>query len=151
MNPIHCEREAEITEALRLETMNSALRIHASSCAICSDAAVVSKFLLSEDAAAPVPPDSDFIWWKAQLTRKQMAVEQATQSIALVKKLAYLGISATVLWLVLVPDHLWSTIGGLSNYEVLSTGGFRESVLFVAAGTLLCTLLGSVYLVRLKE
>lgn len=151
MDRFYCEKEAETVEALHRGTLDTALERHASSCAICSDVVAVSRFLRTDDAAAPVLPDSDSIWWKAQLARKQVAVEQATRSIILVRKVAYLGISAAALWLVLVPGHLRSIMRALSGLAIWSSGGLMESALFIGVGALLCTLLGSLYLARSEK
>lgn len=151
MDRFYCEKESETVEALRRGTLDTVLERHASSCAICSDVVAVSRFLRTDDAAAPVLPDSDSIWWKAQLARKRVAVEQATRSIILVRKVAYLGISAAALWLVLVPGHLLSIMRALSGLAIWSSGGLMESALFIGVGALLCTLLGSLYLARSEK
>jgi hypothetical protein len=111
----------------------------------------VSEFLQSVRAAAPVLPDSDFIWWMGQLASKQMAVERATRAIAQVKKISYLAISAMTVWLMLAPGQLRSIMIALSKHEIWSTGGLRESALLMAVGALFFTLLGSLYFARSEE
>ena len=151
MKRFYCEKEAEISEALRCGGLHIALERHASSCAICSDTVAVTKFLQSDSVDGPVLPDSDYIWWKGQLASKQMAVERATRSIALVKKISYLGVSAAALWLVLAPGHSQSIASALSKYEIWSSGGLRESAVLMAAGTLFFTLLGSLFFARSEK
>lgn len=148
MNRFHCENEAAIIQALRVGGLDTEVQRHVHSCPLCSDTAMVSRFLLAETPAAAVLPDSDPIWWKAQLVGKQMAVERATRSIALVRKVSYLGVSAAALWLVFAPGHLGSMIGALSTQEIWSGGGLRGSALFVGLGAIVFALLGSLYLAR---
>ena len=151
MNQIYCEKEKEIIEALRCGTLGAELERHASSCDICSDTVAVSEFLQSDVAAIPVLPDSDFIWWMGELASKQMAVERATRSIALVKKISYLGLGAAAVWFALTPDYLRSIAGALSKHEIWFGGGLRASALFMGAGALFFALLGSLYFARLEK
>src|SRR5438105_2151530 len=106
--------------------------------------------------------DSDFLWWKAQLASKQLAVERATRSIALVRKISYWGVFATALWLVFAPGHLASIMDALSKRPIWragvfsqtagalgqSTGILSQTALFLGAGALVFTLLSSLYLAR---
>jgi hypothetical protein len=152
MKQSYCEKEKEIIQAFRGGTLSAELERHASSCAICSDTVAVSKFLQSDVAATPIIlPDSDFIWWMGQLASKQMAVERATLSIALVKKTSYIAISTATLWLILAPGHLRSIASALSKYEMWSGAGSRESVLLMATGALFFTLLSSLYFARSEK
>src|SRR2546429_5542956 len=76
------------------------------SCAICADTVAVSQFLLTDQRAAAVLPDPDFLWWKAQLASKQMAVERATRSISLVRKVSYWSVAAAGLWIEIGRAHV---------------------------------------------
>jgi hypothetical protein len=151
MNRFYCEKEKEIVEALRCGTLDTELERHASSCAVCSDTVAVSGFLQADRTDAPVLPDSDFIWWKGQLAAREMAVERATRSIVLVRKITYLGISAATLWLVFAPGHLRPIMSALSKHEIWWTGGLRESALLMGIGALIFTLLGSLYFARSEK
>lgn len=148
MNRSHCEREAEILEALRLCGLGPELATHAARCAICADTLAVSEFLQADNRPAITLPDSDFLWWRAQLARKQIAVERATRSIALVKKLSYFGVAAAGLWLVFAPGHLGSILSVLSRHAIFSAGTLGQSALFLGVAALVSTLLGSLYLAR---
>jgi len=148
MNRFCCDKEAEITKALRRGTVPAELVKHAASCAICADTLVVSRFLLAHKSAEAVLPDADSLWWKAQLARKQMAVERATQSIALVRKVGSWGIAAAGLWLVFERGYVASAIVALSKHEILPAGALSQSALFMGVGALVFTLLGSLYLAR---
>ena len=148
MNRVYCERESVIIEALRRGALDPELAKHAATCAICADTLAASEFLQPEAQVAPLLPDSDFLWWKAQLARKQMAVERATRSIALVKKASYFGAAAAGLWLGFAPGHLASILSALSRQQILPAGTLGQSALLVGVAALVFTLLGSLYLAR---
>src|SRR5215471_6517231 len=148
MNRFYCEKEMEITEALRAGTLNAELARHASSCAICADTMAVSEFLQTDRRAAHVLPDPDFLWWKAHLASKQMAVERATRSIGLVRKVSYLGVAAGGLWLVFAQGYLEALMTALSEHKGWLTGGLGETAVFMAIGAVIFTLLSSLYLAR---
>jgi len=151
MNQFYCEKEKEIIEALRCGSLGVELERHASSCAICSDIAAVSEFLRADLAAPLVLPDSDYLWWKGQLMSKQLAVERATRSIAMVNKISYFGIGAVAAWLVMLLERARPITGALSNYEVWSTSGLGESALFIGVASVFLTILGSLYFVRSEK
>ena len=151
MNRFHCDKEAEITGALRGGTLHAELTKHAAGCAICADTLLVSQFLLAHEKAECVLPDAESLWWKAQLARKQMAVERATQSIALVRKVGYWEIAAAGLWLVFARGYLASAIAALSKLELWPAGALSQSALFMGVGALVFTLLGSLYLARSEK
>jgi len=151
MNQFYCEKEKEIIEALRCGSLGIELERHASCCAICSDIAAVSEFLQADLAAPLALPDSDYVWWKGQLLSKQLAVERATRSIAMVKKISYIGIGAVAAWLVMLLQRVPPITGALSNYEVWSTGGLRQSALVIGVAAVFLTILGSLYFVRSEK
>ena len=148
MNRFHCDKETEIIEALRRGSLQAELVNHAASCAICADALEVSQSLLADNGAAPALPDPDFLWWRAQLSSKHKAVEQATQSIALVRRVSYLGAAAVGLWLVFARGHLQSAMAALSKTGIWSASTLSQTALFTGVAALVFTLLGSLYLAR---
>ncbi|HEX8765586.1 MAG TPA: hypothetical protein VF740_10515 [Candidatus Acidoferrum sp.] len=180
MSRVHCEREAEIIEALRRGAGHPELAKHVADCAICADTLAVSEFLQADKTRAFVQhrpstrseepwlglnpstvnekaqvcaglPDSDFLWWKAQLARKQVALERATRSIALVKKVSYLGAAAAGFWFIFAPGHVGSMLSVLSRHEVWPTGALTQSALFLGIAALVFSLLGSLYLARSEK
>jgi hypothetical protein len=151
MNRIYCEKEKEIVEALRCGTLNAELEEHASGCAICSDTAAVSQFLQANRTAAPVLPDADFLWWKGQLAGKQMAVERATRSINLVRRISYLCATAAAVWLIFSPGYLRSIASSFPKNEIWSASVLGESALLMSVAALLFAVLGSLYLARAEE
>lgn len=177
MNRVYCEKESVIIQALRSGTLDAELEKHAATCARCADTLAVSEFFQAEGTAAIAQrrhferseepglhrntntvnkntqlgaglPDADFLWWKAQLASKQLAVERATHSIALVRTISYLGLGAAGLWLVFAPGHLSSIVDAISKNQIWSAGVLSQSALFLGVGTLVFTLLGSLYLAR---
>ncbi len=151
MKRIYCEKENEIIEALRCGALDAQLEEHASGCAICSDTVAVSEFLQAEGTAAPVLPDADFLWWKGQLASEQMAMEGATRSITLVRRISYVCIAAAALWLILSPGHLRSIVSSFPKNEIWSAGVFGESALLMGVVALVFALVGSLYLARSEE
>ena len=157
MNREYCEREKEIIQALRRGSLSLELEKHASSCPVCADAVIVSRFLQAECSAAgaadadSVLPDADFLWWKGQLAAKKAAVERATRSIELVRKASYLAITAAAVWLLFAPGHLSSILSALSNYQLAANGSLKETALFTAIGSVIFTVLSSLYLARAEQ
>lgn len=176
----YCQKEAEIIQALRCGDLDAELKNHVASCAICSDTLAVSEFFEAESTSAldqrrdserseepgldlnkstvnkNAPfyaglPDADFLWWKAQLASKQLAVERATRSIALVRAISYLGVAAAGLWLVFTPSHLGAIANAVSKNQIWSAGALTQSAVFLGVGTLVLMLLGSLYLVRSEK
>ena len=145
MNQFYCDKEREIIEALRCGSLSAELQRHASNCAICSDTVAVSEFLQSDVAEAPELPNSDYIWWMGQLASKQMAVERATRSIAQVRRVSYLGITAGALYLIFAPGNLRSILSAFSGHQMWLSGVLRESALLMGIGALCFALLGSLY------
>lgn len=180
MKQVYCEKEAEIIQALPSGALDVELKKHAATCAICADTLAVSEFFQAERTAALVPvchserreepwldlststvnkntrfcaglPDADFLWWKAQLASKQLAVERATRSIALVRTISYFGVAAAGLWLVFAPGHLSAILDALCKNQIWSAGVLSQSALFLGVGTLVFSLLGSLYLARAEK
>ena len=148
MNRFYCEREAEILDALRRGALHPELAKHAANCAICADTLAVSEFLQANTKVVPALPDSDFLWWRARLASRQMAVERATRSIALVRKFSYFGAAAAGLWLVFAPGPLGSILSVLSRREIWPAGALTQSAMALGIAALLFALLGSWYLAR---
>jgi len=151
MNRFSCEKQTEIIESLRRGAWDADLAKHVATCAICADTVAVSQFLLTDQRAAAVLPDPDFLWWKAQLASKQMAVERATRSISLVRKVSYWSVAAAGLWIVFAPGHIESAMAALSEHEIWPAGALSQSALFMGVGALVFALLGSLYLARAEK
>src|SRR5207247_9509096 len=136
MNRFSCEKQTEIIESLRRGAWDADLAKHVATCAICADTVAVSQFLLTDQRAATVLPDPDFLWWKAQLASKQMAVERATRSISLVRKVSYWSVAAAGLWIVFAPGHIEPAMAALSEHEIRPAGAARPRGLIMGRGGL---------------
>jgi hypothetical protein len=92
MKPFDCEKELLVLEAVRTGEWNDELRRHAASCAVCSDAALASSFLLAmreEDRTEARVPHAGRVWWKAQLQARRAAAERAARPITLAQSAAF--------------------------------------------------------------
>ncbi|HXS77577.1 MAG TPA: hypothetical protein VN753_15455 [Terracidiphilus sp.] len=109
MSPFTCSRERELSELLQNgfwpQACSDDLRAHVASCRSCSDLVLVTEALQgsrrqSADLARLQP--SGAIWWRAQLRRRNAAIEKMSRPIlgaqifALVITLVIVG--AIALW-----------------------------------------------------
>ncbi|HOC42324.1 MAG TPA: hypothetical protein PKJ99_04815 [Thermoanaerobaculales bacterium] len=116
MNDIACDRERELLDGIAVGELSADLRLHAASCAGCSETLLVASFLRREaSAAAPAPlPDPAYLWWRAGLERRSAASERATRAITILQRASIVAAA-----LLIVPllrwgwPHLWRWIGAL--------------------------------------
>src|SRR5258707_1336299 len=88
MSPFSCVREREVTELLDRgywpEACPDDLREHVESCRMCSDLVLVSQaFQAAHKQAAPLPhlESAGALWWRAQLRRRNAAIEKVGRPI----------------------------------------------------------------------
>ena len=88
MSPFSCPREREVTELLDRGCWPDAcpddLRTHVESCRICSDLVVVSRaFQAAHRQTTPLPhlESAGALWWRAQLRRRNAAIEKVGRPI----------------------------------------------------------------------
>jgi hypothetical protein len=155
MNDFACEREKNVSDALRSGDLNPELLSHVSECATCADLVLVSQFL-QDEARADSPPalsDASIIWRKAQLRARHEALARATWPIRMVRGIAAMAAFVATLWLVgsVIKPLSWLSPAG--NYRVAANyilNGEPTTQLLLIGG--LCTLLsagaGAVYLLR---
>jgi hypothetical protein len=148
MTHFYCDKEMEVLEAVRCGALRADIEKHAAGCPICADTLTASEFLLAERRAVPRLPSPDFLWWKAQIASQQKAMERATRSIALVKKLSYLGVSAAAMWLLFAPGYSNSILGVVSSRQMWPARAFSQGALVIGAVAILFTLLSSLYFAR---
>jgi hypothetical protein len=88
MSPFTCAREREVTELLHRgywpDACPAELRAHVEACRMCSDLVVVA--LAFQDAhkqTLPVPQmeSAGGLWWRAQLRRRNAAIEKVARPI----------------------------------------------------------------------
>ncbi|HEY7337974.1 MAG TPA: hypothetical protein VH639_23990 [Bryobacteraceae bacterium] len=96
MKPMECEYEAEVLaaaiESRWPDGVDAQLRAHVFSCAICSEAALVSSAIgkaREEMRASVVVPDSGRVWWLAQIRARREAIAAAGRPITLVQMVAF--------------------------------------------------------------
>ncbi|MGA7241606.1 MAG: hypothetical protein WBX19_00420 [Terracidiphilus sp.] len=87
MSPFSCAREQEVTELLHQgywpDACPAELRGHVEACRVCSDLVVVAQAFQQAHQQAPVPQmvSAGAIWWRAQLRRRNAAIEKVARPI----------------------------------------------------------------------
>jgi hypothetical protein len=88
MSPFTCAREREVTDLLDQGYWPNAspveLRAHVETCRVCSDLVVVSQaFQAAHRQASPMPhlESAGALWWRAQLRRRNEAIEKVGRPI----------------------------------------------------------------------
>jgi hypothetical protein len=88
MSPFTCPREREVTELLHQgywpEASPDELRAHVEACRICADlVAVRTAFQAARQQTMPIPhlESAGAIWWRAQLRRRNEAIERVGRPI----------------------------------------------------------------------
>lgn len=95
MSVIYCNRESEIVEAITLgrwpEGCSEELRLHASSCPVCTDVVRVALALTQESSialeAARVP-SAGLVWWRSEMRARREAIHRATRPLRIVEWIA---------------------------------------------------------------
>ena len=155
MSPLTCARSVELSVVLRSgnlpSTWEPSLREHVQTCRQCSDQLLVSQSLRTARSAtmAAAPMGSpQLLWWRAQLRRRNEALEKLSKPTSIVGTVAALSTLAVALallawqakgtelwlaWLGSVPeglhlDSMWSTTSLLLPLSMaaalLVLGGF---------------------------
>ena len=88
MSPFTCAREREVTELLDRgywpDACPAELRSHVGSCRLCADLVVVSQAFQAAHKQAMRVPQMDSagaLWWRAQLRRRNAAIEKVGRPI----------------------------------------------------------------------
>lgn len=88
MSPFTCAREREVTELLDHgywpDACAAELRAHVDSCRMCSDLVLVSQAFQAAHKQAMQVPQMDSagaLWWRAQLRRRNAAIEKVGRPI----------------------------------------------------------------------
>jgi hypothetical protein len=158
-----CARESEVVTALREqrwpEVCEPELRAHVEGCSSCTDLVRVAQAMQQAHRAATREaqlPSPGILWWRAQVQRRNGAIERVTKPIVLAEKIAWAGTCLVAIALIIWQRHnvgdwfgsLWS----FSERASWSTANGWIIALFAAAvGTL--GLLGglAVYLVAKQD
>jgi hypothetical protein len=94
MRPASCPQEGNVLKAVRTGIWEEALSAHLDGCAVCKEIAHASRWmqaLAQGSESIRTLPDPSRVWWRAQLSEKQMKAERAQELLEWVEI-----ISATV-------------------------------------------------------
>lgn len=153
-----CSQHDVLAAALRAghwpEGSDPALRAHVESCDSCGDLVLVAQTLrqahkeATHSAAIAAP---GLLWWKAQLRRRNAAIQSVTRPVAVAEKIAVLvmvlAVVALIAW---QSDQLGAWLANI--WQPLSSFGQIPSALMIGLGTLLLLFGGfAVYLFTAKE
>ena len=134
-----CPHEQEVNTALRTgswpEACGGELRAHVASCQECSDLVLISQILQksrSDAASTAVLPPAGLLWWKAQLQRRNAALERMNQPVVLTGKIA-LGstVGAAIALALLNAKDLSGWLHWIA--QLPSSSAFRIDTLFDAS------------------
>lgn len=152
-----CSQHESVVAALRAghwpEGCDPALRAHVETCDSCSDLVLVSQTLrqahtqtMQQARMAP----TGILWWRAQLRRRNAALESVTRPVAVAEKLALLVLLLAVVAL-LAWQHTQIVAWFANVWEPLSNMAQIPVALMIGLGTLLLFGGFAVYLFTAKE
>jgi len=147
-----CPREAELQAALRAgrwpAASDAALRDHVAQCRSCSDVALVMHTMQQARAQANTPAlqAPGTLWWRAQLRRRQQAVEQATRPIVLAEIAAFAAVFAGLALSVWHWWHAATLSASPSLFDQVTAAVNNSPVLFLAGAFTLLLVFSSVVL-----
>ena len=133
-----CPYENELSAALHDGTWPDAcggeLHAHVASCEECSDLVLITQTLQkvhAEAASRAVVPPAGLLWWKAQLQRRNAALERMNQPVVLTGKIA-LGstVGAAIALALLNAKDLSGWLHWIA--QLPSSSAFRIDTLFAA-------------------
>jgi hypothetical protein len=136
-----CDHEEETLEALQSGNWDAELAQHTSGCPVCQEVILVAKFLKQEAVSAGMQvrlPSAAFIWWQAEIARRNNAVQRATRVTEVFTRITYLAGGFAALWFISARIISTQTI---SNF-------MAGAALWGGVLTLMTFLLGCFYLVR---
>ena len=151
-----CAREPEVVTALREqrwpEVCEPELRAHVQDCSYCTDLVLVARAMqqahreATREAQLPSP---GILWWRAQVQRRNGAIERVSKPIVLAEKIAWAGTCFVALAFILWQRHVFAdwfrSLWSLSERASLpaqdfwtwsSTNGWVLALFAAAVGTL---------------
>ena len=156
MNFRCCARESELSDALKAgywpDACDASLREHVNACERCGDFVLLTQVFKGSRAEAVDRAELDhpgLLWWRAQLRRRNQALEQLSRPTYLVERFAFLSVLlAAVVFVIWECRHVtgWlDWINGVPHYS-----SFRVEALWSASSNwsllLLMTCLGALVL-----
>lgn len=157
MKSYFCSQQERVTAAIQAgqwpDACDSELRAHVQNCETCSDLVLVAQTLRRARHSAiqtPQLPSPGLLWWRAQIRRRNAAIERVTRPIAVAEKAALLMVLlATVALIAWQHQSLTSWFSNI--WAPFSAIGQMPSLLMLAAGSLLIFGGFAVYLLKAKE
>lgn len=158
MNREFCEREDQMSAAIRSGTVDRESALHVQHCAVCSEIVRVSKFLNDEavlaDQERTALPDPSFLWQKGRLRKIQRAVRLATRPILYMKIIACLAFACSPWLRLLLPiGREWMAswprpfeLSFFSTSKFWPSMASESAVLLATLGTLILLGLSSWYM-----
>ncbi|HLJ90804.1 MAG TPA: hypothetical protein VKZ53_28625 [Candidatus Angelobacter sp.] len=165
MKSYFCSRQREIASALQAGPLSGPLAAHIEICPACSDLVLVAQTLrqarqesmqtahhLGTSIGSP-----SVLWWKAQVRRRNAALEKATRPTVVMEKIALATILAVVICLILLwKETILGWLIGISSAGSASWDSFGERAWFpllLAAGLGTIVLFGGLVVraFRVKE
>lgn len=169
MMPIECDFESEVLAAVLQsrwpERADADLHAHVAACAICSDVVAVAGSIdrtREEMRRCAVVPDSDLVWWRAQLRSRLEAAETAGRPITAAQMIAFacavglLGacFGAMSSWFQSALERITSNVADLNIQALLpSTTALiaEHEVLVLTMAAVLLLVPAAVYLAMLRD
>lgn len=157
MKPYFCSQQERVTAAIQAgewpNACDAELRSHVRNCETCNDLVLVAESLRqARHSAIQVPqlPSPSLLWWRAQIRRRNAAIERITRPIAVAEKVALLMVLlATVALIAWQHKNLASWFS--SVWAPFSTIGQAPGLLVLGLGSLLMFGGLAVYLIKAKE
>jgi hypothetical protein len=157
MKQYFCPLQEQVTSAVRSgilpEGFDPALRAHVESCEICHDIVLVAQVLRQSRAEMlPTPQlqSPGLLWWRAQLRRRNAAMERVARPIAIAETVALfivlLAVAGFGLW-----QHTQVVEWLSSVWTPLTVISQMPGLLFASLGTVLLFGGLAVYLIAAKE
>jgi hypothetical protein len=159
MKSYFCSQQERVTAAIQAghwpDGCDPELRAHVKHCQTCSDATLVAQALRQARhqavvIQAPQLPSPGLLWWRAQVRRRNAAIERMTRPIAVAEKIALLVVLlATVALIAWQHQPLAAWFSNI--WSPLSTLAQVPGLLLLAASSLAVFGGFAVYLIRARD
>ncbi|MFY9747828.1 MAG: hypothetical protein WA891_09320 [Acidobacteriaceae bacterium] len=154
MTPLRCERESDVSRAVRTGFWPAALVHHAESCPVCSETRAVTAALLEDSSrmnAASRPPDAAHVWLEVRRRARLHLRNRAAFWFRALRALTCVYVPALLVWS-LSRRALPASVSWKPSFQAdFSSLLSRSAETFALTGALLaalCIAMGSWYLVR---
>lgn len=157
MKSYFCSQQERVTDAIQSgqwpEACDPELRTHVEGCQTCKDVVLVAQALRrSRSAAIQAPQLSSpgLLWWRAQIRRRNVAIERVTRTIAVAEAVALVLVVVAAIGLIgWQHQHLAGWLSGV--WGPLANVAQVPGLLMLGVSTLVIFGGFAVYLIRAKE